>query len=78
MRTFVLFRDEDVSGNSGRGIVAEVVEFSTGKAVVAWQVPYFSIEVHDTLESVQRIHGHGGTTRLIPAAMSLRAPNSSP
>lgn len=77
MRTFVLLREEDISGSSGVGVVAEVVEFSTGKAVVAWQVPYFSVEVHDTLESVERIHGHGGRTRLIPSSVALRAQDAS-
>ena len=77
MRTFVLLREEDVSGVSGVGIVAEVVEFTTGKTVVAWQIPYFSVEVHDTLESVERIHGHGGKTRLVPSAKHAHAPSVS-
>lgn len=78
MRTFVLVRDEDVSGVSGVGVVAEVVEFSSGKAVIAWQIPYFAVEVHDTIESVRRIHGHGGKTRLVPSAMSPEASSASP
>lgn len=78
MRTFVLVRDEDVSGVSGPGIVAEVVEFSSGKAVVAWRMPYFTIEVHDLLEIVERIHGHGGKTRLVPSPPSPQVPGVSP
>lgn len=74
MRTFLLVRDEDVSGVSGIGVVAEVVEFTTGKAVVAWQIPYYSIEVHDTLESVERIHGHDGKSRLVPSALYSPSP----
>lgn len=77
MRTYVLVGDEDVSGVSGVGVVAEVVEFSSGKVAIAWQIPYFAIEVHDTIESVRRIHGHGGKTRLVPSASSPRAPSAS-
>jgi len=35
-RTFVLHRDEDVSGVSGTGVVAEGVVFSDGAVVVRW------------------------------------------
>ena len=66
MRNFLLVRDEDVTGVSGVGTIAEVTEFSTGKVVVAWQPPFGAIEVFDALEHVERIHGHGGKTRLVP------------
>lgn len=68
MRYFVMERAEDVSGISGTGVVAEVVEFSNGKCVVAWDasksgVP--SVIVYDSLEDVDKIHGHGGATRIV-------------
>ncbi len=67
MRLYELVRDEDVSGVSGVGEVAEVVEFSNGKVVVAWRpetagVP--NVIVYDSLEDVEKIHGHGGRTHL--------------
>ena len=36
MKTFVLRRNEDVTGISGIGDVAEGVVFNSGKVVVAW------------------------------------------
>jgi len=66
MRNFLLVRDEDITGISGVGTIAEVTEFSTGKVVVAWRPPFGAIEVFDALEHVEHIHGHGGKTRLVP------------
>ena len=70
MRCFELVRDEDVSGVSGTGAVAEVAEFENGKVVVAWYlhtagVP--NVTVYDSLSDAEKIHGHGGRTRLVPA-----------
>lgn len=39
MRTFVLRRNEDISGVSGVGIVAEGIEFSDGVVALRWLVP---------------------------------------
>ena len=36
MRTFILNRLEDESGISGTGIVAEGIQFSTGKCAIGW------------------------------------------
>lgn len=65
MRTFVLQRDVDVSGVSGTGVVAEGVEFSDGSAVVHWLGEHSSTVVWPSIESVERIHGHGGATRIV-------------
>lgn len=66
MRRFVLFRKHDVSGVSGTGVVAEGVEFSTGKIVLNWSTnnrPQ-SVVVYDAIEEAIEIHGHGGATEI--------------
>jgi hypothetical protein len=69
MKTFKIIRDEDESGVSGTGAVAECCEFSDGKAVVAWigseKTGVHSIVVYDSLSDAIRIHGHNGKTRFI-------------
>jgi len=65
-RVFHLERDEDDSGISGTGTVAEGVEFSDGTSVIRWIVgDHRSTVVWDSIESVEAIHGHGGATRLV-------------
>ena len=67
MRTFVLNRTEDETGISGTGIVAEGVEFSNGKVVVAWctENAVHSVTVFNDIEEVHKIHGHGGKTQIV-------------
>ena len=64
---FVLARDEDVSGVSGTGIVAEGVVFDDGVAVLRWRGAWpTSVVFHDRgLDAVREIHGHGGKTRVV-------------
>lgn len=72
MRRFQLVRDIDVTGISGTGIVAEGVEFGDGTTVVRWlkrgttrpeHVKPTTV-VHDDVESVIGLHGHGGSTTI--------------
>jgi hypothetical protein len=67
IRRFELHRDEDVSGVSGEGVVAEGVILSSGKAVIEWLTEWpTSVVWHDRgLESVEHIHGHNGRTRIV-------------
>lgn len=65
MKTYIMFRDVDVSGVSGTGKVAEVVEFSNGKTIISWDGKTKSIVVYDTMMEAIAIHGHGGATRFI-------------
>jgi hypothetical protein len=64
MRRFVLNRDEDLSGVSGTGIVAEGVVFSDGTTVLRWLTFRRSTAIYDRVEDVVAVHGHGGTTQL--------------
>ena len=68
---FWLVRDEDITGASGTGIVAEGVEFTgeAGEGVVAlrWLSDWpTSVVFHDRgIASVEAVHGHGGKTRVV-------------
>ena len=74
MRRFELHRDEDVSGISGTGVVAEGVAFSDGGPVaLRWTSEWpTSVVFHDRgVESLEAVHGHNGRTRIVwldPAA----------
>lgn len=67
MRRFQLVRDIDVSGVSGTGVVAEGVEFSSGRVALEWKSEWpTSVVFHDRgMESVEHIHGHSGATRIV-------------
>lgn len=66
LQRFHLVRDEDVTGVSGTGVVAEGVLLSSGKVVLEWLSAWpTSVVWHDRgIESVQKIHGHDGRTRI--------------
>ena len=64
-RRFWLVREEDVSGVSGTGVVAEGIEFSNGQAVLSWLVGGGSLGVYSSINSLVKIHGHGGATQVV-------------
>jgi hypothetical protein len=60
---FALIRRRDVTGVSGTGIVAWGVRFSDGRCVLRWAVGQDrSTVLHDSIEAIERIHGHDGAT----------------
>lgn len=61
-RRFFLNRRTDATGVSGTGIVAEGVQFSNGKCALTWLTQYTSYVFYDSIEHVEAIHGHGGST----------------
>ena len=65
MRTFHLQRNEDETGVSGTGIVAEGVEFSNGVCILCWLDELLSLKIYNSIEDVERIHGHKGKTNII-------------
>lgn len=73
-RTFVLYRDTDITGISGTGPVADGVVFPDGVTVMRWRDVAGpnadagvrpTIVVHESPESVEALHGHGGATRIV-------------
>lgn len=65
MKKFWLKRKEDISGVSGIGIVAEGIIFSDGISVLRWLTAGGSTAVYDSIESVEKIHGHDGRTKIV-------------
>ena len=65
MRRFQLHRDHDVTGVSGTGIAAEGAAFSDDGAVLRWLTGVWSTVVWEDAEAVEKIHGHGGKTRIV-------------
>ena len=68
MKLFELRRDEDESGISGTGTVAQGVVFDNGTCVLTWLTEYTSVAVYANIETVIKIHGHGGKTRVVQIA----------
>ena len=65
-RRFELHRDEDLTGVSGTGLVAEGVEFSDGVVAMRWMTLQASTAVYERgMEAVDAIHGHNGSTRIV-------------
>jgi hypothetical protein len=60
-------RDEDETGISGTGAVAEGVEFSDGTVALRWLSAWpTSVVFHDRgIKAVEAVHGHGGKTRIV-------------
>lgn len=66
MRRFELHRDEDETGVSGTGVVAQGVHFSDGPVALRWIVGvHRSTVVWPSMEAVDAVHGHGGRTRIV-------------
>jgi hypothetical protein len=66
-RRFALVRDEDVSGVSGTGVVAQGVEFTDGTVALRWTSAWpTSVVFHDRgMDAVDAVHGHNGKTRIV-------------
>lgn len=64
-RRFQLHRDQDETGISGIGIVAEGVQFTGGMCALSWLSPYACVNVYANLKVVEDLHGHQGKTRIV-------------
>lgn len=65
MRRFYLQRNEDETGISGTGRVAEGVVFTNGWVALTWLTQYTSVVFYPSLMDVQQIHGHQGKTLIV-------------
>lgn len=65
MILFELVREEDETGVSGVGVVAQGVVFDNNKVALTWLTKYTSICIYESLEDVINIHGHGGKTKIV-------------
>ena len=65
-RRFQLHRDVDITGVSGTGVVADGVLWPDGYVSIRWRGEHGSIVGWDRgMESVEKIHGHGGASRIV-------------
>lgn len=64
MIRFLLVREEDETGVSGEGIVAEGIRFTNGQCVLSWLTEYTSVAVYPNAEEIIKIHGHDGRTTI--------------
>jgi len=64
MKIFYLKREEDESGISGTGRVAQGFVFDNGKVSVTWLSEHPSVTIYDNIGEVHAIHGHGGKTAI--------------
>lgn len=75
-RRFEVHRQQDMTGVSGVGVVADGVQFPDGTTVVRWRElaeddPHYVRGVRATtvvfpgVEAVAALHGHDGATRLV-------------
>lgn len=65
MRRFELHRDEDETGISGTGRIAQGIQFDDGTAALRWLTHVRSTGYYDSVDDLLKIHGHGGRTRLV-------------
>lgn len=73
LRTFEFHRDQDVTGYSGTGVVADGVTFDDGTTVVHWRGERRSTVVWPSVEDAIAVHGHDGATRLVYTGLSAVA-----
>lgn len=62
MRRFKIYRNTDLSGVSGTGLVAEGCEMSNGRVFMQWLTPFQSISFFDSIKALEIVHGHEGAT----------------
>lgn len=66
LRCFHFERAKDISGVSGCGKVAEGCLFlDTGQVVVHWLGEHGSVNIYNSLEDVEYVHGHDGCTHIV-------------
>lgn len=62
MRRFNLVRNQDETGVSGTGTVAQGIEFDDGTCAMRWLTAYSSTALYNNIVELDKIHGHGGKT----------------
>lgn len=62
---FQLYRETDISGVSGTGIVADGTVFENGWVALSFKSDYHGVNIYADLETVEKVHGHGGMTKIV-------------
>lgn len=63
---YTLQRHRDVTGISGEGAVATIVEFDDGHTVLHWDTATPSTTVYTDIRHITALHGHEGASTLEP------------
>lgn len=63
-RLFELHRNEDETGVSGTGLVAEGAVFEDGTCVLRWKTNSPGTTIFGSVEHMLKVHGHGGKTEM--------------
>lgn len=63
-RRFVLQRNEDFSGVSGVGDVADGIEFPDGTVAMRWRGSRPATSFYESADALISIHGHEGRTTI--------------
>jgi hypothetical protein len=64
-RRFYLDRNEDVSGVSGTGRVAEGIEFENGICCLSFNSQFGHANTYLNIRAVKEVHGHEGATLVV-------------
>lgn len=64
-RRFILQRNEDATGISGTGAVAEGCEFTSGLCAMTWLSEHRTMEWYESIKTVIELHGHEGRTEVV-------------
>lgn len=65
MRRFYLQRDEDATGVSGVGRVADGVEFTNGWCAITWKSEFPGVSIYPSISVLENIHTHYGQHRTV-------------
>ena len=65
IRRFHLLREKDETGKSGLGKITEGCVFSNGWVAMMWLTSVTSLSWYLSIEDVEHIHGHNGTTKVV-------------
>ncbi len=65
MTPFTLEREEDETGVSGTGTVADGVIFPNGTVAMCWRGELSSMVFYTSIAHVEKIHGHNGKTKVM-------------
>lgn len=63
-RRFKLIRTQDVTGVSGKGYIADGVQWPDGTCALRWRTQTATHAQYDNIADVETIHGHDGATQI--------------
>lgn len=77
-RVFQLVREQDITGVSGTGVVADGALWPDGSVSIRWRGDRPSIVFWHDLAAAEAVHGHGGATRFVWADDVADEPSMPP